>query len=192
MLKEWKVDLIRYFKVSNCKSLKSKIKAIMNNEPIFYLLLFRLGNYYKNNCKIPVIREVMYFFIYFFHKITSIIMGIQIPLGTKISQGLYLPHYGTIVIHRDTIIGEHCNVGQGVTIGIAGRGEKQGVPKIGNFVYIAPGAKIIGKIDIGNNVMIGANSVVTKSIPDNAVVAGVPAKIISYRGWEVEGNVYNK
>lgn len=81
-------------------------------------------------------------------------------------------------------IGENCNIGQGVTIGIAGRGEKKGVPQIGNKVYIAPGAKIIGKIIIGNNVMIGANSVVTKDVPDNAVVAGVPAKIISYKGWE--------
>lgn len=53
-----------------------------------------------------------------------------------------------------------------------------GVPVIGNNVYIAKGAIVIGGITIGNNVTIGANAVVTKPIPDNAIVAGVPAKII--------------
>lgn len=55
--------------------------------------------------------------------------------------------------------------------------ERKGVATIGNSVYIGPGVKIVGRINIGNNVAIGANAVVTKDIPDNAVVAGVPAKI---------------
>ena len=60
--------------------------------------------------------------------------------------------------------------------------KKKGSPIIGDNVYIATGAKIIGAIKIGNNVAIGANCVVTKDIPDNAVVVGVPGKVISYEG----------
>ena len=62
------------------------------------------------------------------------------------------------------------------------RGKKKGYPQLGDNVYIGPGAKIIGAIRIGNNVAIGANCVVTKDIPDNAVVVGIPGKVISNQG----------
>jgi serine O-acetyltransferase len=186
-----KADIQRYVIVGRHKSLMSKLKMFLLNDTIWYIIIFRLGSYFKKQCKIPIIKQLGYVTFYILHKIISLITGIQIPLGTDIGKGLYLPHHGLIVVHQKASLGEHCNIGQGVTIGIAGRGEKKGVPKIGNYVYIAPGAKIIGKINIGNNVMIGANAVVTKDVPDNAVVAGVPAKIISYKGWDVEGNPYN-
>ena len=110
--------------------------------------------------------------------------GIQIPDTTQIGKGFYIGHFGCIVISDQTIIGNNVNISQGITIGRTNRGEKQGVPTIGNDVYIGPGAKIIGKINIGNNITIGANAVVTSNVPDNACVAGIPAKIISYAGSE--------
>lgn len=183
-------DLERYFTVGSCDTFFKKFKMIIISETFWYLVLFRIGSFFKNDCKIPIIKQLLYMFFWISHKILSMIMGIQIPLGTKIDQGLYLPHYGLIVVHQRAKIGEHCNIGQGVTIGIAGRNENKGVPEIGNYVYIAPGATIIGKIKIGNNVMVGANAVVTKDVPDNSVVAGVPAKIISNKGWDVAGNPY--
>ena len=108
--------------------------------------------------------------------------GVSIPSTTNIGPGFYIGHFGGIVIHADTVIGKNCNISQGVTIGISPRGKRQGVPVIGDNVYIAPGAKIFGNIRIGNNVAIGANCVVTKDIPDNAVVVGIPAHVISYNG----------
>lgn len=108
--------------------------------------------------------------------------GIQIPWNTKIGKGFYIGHYGTIVVNGGAVIGDNVNISQGVTIGQANRGKRKGVPTIGNEVYIGPGAKIIGKVTIGNNVAIGANAVVTEDVPDNACVAGVPAKIISMNG----------
>jgi len=190
MLKDLKADIHRYAKVGNYHSLSGKLKMFIVNEPIWYLISFRIGSYFKDKCKFPIIKQLGYLSFFVIHRVMSLLTGIQIPLGTKISRGLYLPHYGLTVVHQKTIIGEHCNIGQGVTIGIAGRGEKKGVPEIGNYVYIAPGAKIIGKIKVGNNVMVGANAVVTKDVPDHAVVAGIPARIISYKGWEVDGNPY--
>ncbi|TSK06246.1 MAG: hypothetical protein FPO08_13930 [Geobacter sp.] len=76
-------------------------------------------------------------------------------------------------------MGECCNLSQGVTIGQAGRGAQQFVPVIGDRVYIGPGAKIFGKVSIGSDVAIGANAVVTKDLPDNAVAVGIPAKVIN-------------
>ena len=62
-----------------------------------------------------------------------------------------------------------------------GNSKFPGVPVIGNNVYIAKGAIVMGGISIGNNVTIGANAVVTKSVSDNAIVAGVPAKVLRYK-----------
>ncbi len=108
--------------------------------------------------------------------------GISIPYETKIDSGLYIGHFGGIVVSGKSIIGKNLNISQGVTLGMANRGPNKGYPVIGDNVYIGPGAKIVGAVKIGNNVAIGANCVVTKNIPDNAVVVGVPGKIISYNG----------
>lgn len=103
------------------------------------------------------------------------------PIETKIGKGLYIGHWGGIVVHPDTIIGDNCNLSQGVTMGEGGR-EKRGSPQIGNRVYIGPGAKIFGPVTLGNDVAVGANAVVTKSLEDTAVVGGVPARVISHKG----------
>jgi serine O-acetyltransferase len=110
------------------------------------------------------------------------IWGIEIPRATSIGEGFYIGHYGGITISHKAKIGKNCSISQLVTIGVSGSGDKKGAPTIGDNVYIAPGAKIFGKITIGNNVKIGANAVVHKDIPDNAIVVLNPGfSIISYR-----------
>lgn len=94
------------------------------------------------------------------------------------------------MVHPDVKIGWNCNISNRVTLGISSRGKNKGVPQIGNDVYIGPGAVIIGHIVIGNNVAIGANCVVTKDVPANAVVAGIPGQVISCNGSA--GYVCNK
>jgi serine O-acetyltransferase len=68
-----------------------------------------------------------------------------------------------------TVLGNNCSISQNVTIGISGSGDKLGVPVIGDNVYIAPGARLFGKITVGNNVKIGANAVIYKNVPDNSI-----------------------
>ena len=114
--------------------------------------------------------------------------GISIPYNTNISAGFYIGHFGGIVVNHKAVIGKNCNISQGVTIGETYGGKNPGVPVIGDNVYIGPGAKIIGGITIGNNVAIGANCVLTKSVPDNAIVVGIPGEVKSYSG---SGNYIN-
>jgi len=93
-----------------------------------------------------------------------------------------MPHPFTIVINGNYIIGNNCNIHQGVTIGEAGRGKKIGNPVIGDNIYIGPGAKIFGKINIENNCAIGANCVLNYSTKENGVIVGIPGKVVSYKG----------
>jgi serine O-acetyltransferase len=110
--------------------------------------------------------------------------GISIYAGDEIGPGFYVGHFGGIVVGPGARIGRNCNISQGVTIGQANRGKRQGVPTIGDNVYIGAGAVIIGNVRVGNNVAVGANCVVLDDVPDNGVVVGVPGRVISSRGSE--------
>lgn len=107
--------------------------------------------------------------------------GFDISYRTAILPGFAIGHWGYIVIASETVIGSNCFLRPGVVLGrksfITG-----GSQVIGDNVEFGAGSKCIGDITIGNNVMIGANAVVTHSIPDNCTVGGIPARIISKRG----------
>ncbi len=108
-------------------------------------------------------------------------LGFTIPINT-FGPGLSIAHYGTIVVNTDARIGANCRIHVCTNIGTAA-GSSGSAPVIGDNCYIGPGAKIYGKITIGNNVSIAANAVVNKDFPqDDLTVGGVPAKILSHQG----------
>ena len=124
------------------------------------------------------------------HELYSQWIGIQIPLYAIIGKGLSIKHYSGIVINGYATIGDCCTIFQDVTIGRSFFGKSQGVPHIGNNVVLFPGCKVIGGITIGDNVVIGANAVVTTDVPNNSVVAGAPAKVISNKVEQYFSNEY--
>lgn len=114
----------------------------------------------------------------FLTKICEIIFGIYIGAHVKIGRRFVIEHFGCIIIHSQTIIGDDVIVRQGVTIGNKVLDRPLDAPVIGNRVNIGAGAKLLGKIMIGNDVDIGANAVVITDVPDNSIAVGVPARII--------------
>ncbi len=110
------------------------------------------------------------------------VTGAVLPANANIAGGLHLSHTTSVVVSPGARIGRDCELAQGTTIGVGGRGKDRGAPSIGDRVYIGPGAKVFGAIRIGNDAAIGANAVVREDVPDGAVVAGVPAKVVSTRG----------
>jgi serine O-acetyltransferase len=104
--------------------------------------------------------------------------GFQIPVDTQIGEGFYIGHFGTIVINPNAKIGEGCNVAHGVTIGQANRGRLEGCPIIGNRVWIGTNAVIVGKIIVGDNVLIAPNAFVNFDVPGNTMVIGNPGTIV--------------
>ena len=110
-----------------------------------------------------------------------LIYNSKIPYQAKIGKGTKFGYGGMgVVVHSKAVIGDNCSIGQQVTIG-EGNNRYPGLPIIGNNVRISKGAIVFGGITIGINVVVGANAVVTKPVPDNAIVAGVPAKILRFK-----------
>ena len=136
-----------------------------------FQICMRKLDYYKNTK-----REVLkhYYRLRYHH--LSLKLGFSIPCDI-IGPGLAIVHYGTIVISSGAVIGENCRIHACVNIGANG-GERKAA-EIGDNVYIGPGAKIVGRIRIGNGSVLGANAVVNKDVPEQVTVGGVPAKIIS-------------
>lgn len=116
--------------------------------------------------------------------------GIEISSDSKIGKGLYLGHAYNITINSDAVIGENCNIHKGVTIGQENRGRRKGVPIIGNQVWIGINATIVGKIKIGDDVLIAPNSYVNCDVPDHTVVIGNPCTL-HHRDNATEGYINN-
>ena len=151
------------------------LRAISNaNYSVLYT--FRIGTFLKSHKYLLIIP---YAIICLWHRWNCYKTGVQLGFGTKIGAGMTIAHYGNIIINDSAEIGQNCLIFQGVTIG-SKRGPKGGTPTIGNNVVLFSGCKILGGVKLGNNVVVGANAVVLKDVPDNAVVVGVPAKIVSY------------
>ncbi|SDW29305.1 serine O-acetyltransferase [Roseicitreum antarcticum] len=106
------------------------------------------------------------------HTFWSVVTQAEIDLNARIGGGLLIPHPNGIVIHPDVVIGPNCLIFQQVTLGANG---PDGVPTVGGHVDIGAGAKILGRLTIGDHALIGANAVVTRDVPAHATARGIPA-----------------
>ncbi len=130
--------------------------------------LYRIGRWFYER-HIPFIPTLIY-------GITFLIFNSSIPPSCEIGAGSKFSYGGiAVVLHRRCKIGKGVNIGHCVTVGGTFGSD---VPVIGDNVWIAPGSRIMGTVKVGNNVILGANCVVTKDVPDNCIVAGVPAKVL--------------
>ena len=108
--------------------------------------------------------------------LSEILTGIELPCEAKLGRRFRIDHFGGIVISGDAVFGDDCVIRNGVTVGLRITGQR-GAPVIGNRVDIGAGAKVLGSIQIGDDVAIGANAVVITDVPTNSIAVGVPAKI---------------
>lgn len=153
-----------------------------------YLMTYRICKYIRSRA---ILKHTLFYLYRTILHFQSVRFNIDIPLSMEIGPGFRVDHFGGIWLSQKTVIGRNCSISGNVAFGFIPRGINEGVPvSIGDNVYIGPGAKLLGKISVGNNVVIGANSVVTKSIPDNVTVFGVPARIVSHEGSD--GYINNK
>ncbi|HBR50071.1 MAG TPA: serine O-acetyltransferase [Nitrospira sp.] len=108
--------------------------------------------------------------------------GVEIHPSAKIGTGFFIDHGMGVVIGETAEIGDYVTLFQGVTLGGTGKERGKRHPTLGNHVVVGAGAKILGGITIGDNVKIGANSVVLKNVSANSTVIGVPGRVIKSQG----------
>jgi serine O-acetyltransferase len=172
-------DLYRY---GGVKTRFYLLKALSPSLPAFrYTYLLRHASAFPKHS----IRG--FFYRALLHHYSSL-YGFQILPNTRIGKGLYIGHRGTVVINGGAELGENCTLTHLVTIGQANRGEKKGCPRIGDSVWIGAGAVVVGKIVIGDNVLIAPNSYVNVDVPSNSIVTGNPA-VVKQHANATEGYV---
>lgn len=107
--------------------------------------------------------------------------GIEIHPGAQIGRRFFIDHGMGVVIGETAIVGDDCLLYQGVTLGGTGKERGKRHPTLGNRVIIGSGAKVLGNITVGDDVRIGAGSVVLKPVPDHSTVVGIPGRIVRSR-----------
>ena len=143
-------------------------------------VVYRFGHWARDrSVPLRALLDPLYHLLYL---VVRVLWGIEISRQATIGPGLYIGHFGGIVVSRHAVIGANCNLSQEVTIGVSGEGSRRGAPRIGDDVYIAPGAKIFGPITIGHRAKIGANAVIHADVPDDAVAVAASFQIISVDG----------
>ena len=152
----------------------SKLEVILTYAGFHALMAYRLAHWLKSY-GIPLVPRAI-------SQVARWLTGIEIHPSARIGIGFFIDHGMGVVIGESAEIGDYVTLFQGVTLGGTGKERGKRHPTLGNHVVVGAGAKILGGITIGDNVKIGANSVVLKSVSANSTVIGVPARVIKTQG----------
>ena len=139
------------------------------------LVVYRFGRW-RYGVRPAVLRKVCSLVYRVLFKLVQIVTGIELPCEVVVGRNFVIDHFGGIVISGYARFGNDCRIRNGVVIGL-GRTDEPCAPVIGNNVDIGAGAKVLGRIQVGDNVLIGANAVVVRSVPANSIAVGVPAVV---------------
>ncbi len=148
----------------------------ITRQGFWVMLVYRFGRWRytikRRGLRMPFsfIYKILFLFI-------QILTGIELPCEAKVGKRFTIEHFGNLIVSGDAVFGDDVIIRNGVTVGLKQTGIR-GSPTIGNRVDIGVGAKLLGPIQIGDDVAIGANAVVIKDVPANSIAVGVPAKII--------------
>jgi len=175
-----KSDYERYYATGRGET--SPLAIILLTQGLWASSVYRMAHTIRLARETSIFHRALDVFFVFAQKWIEIVTSIELPADSEIGHGLYIGHFGPLILNGQTKLGSNCNLSQGVTVGTVQRGDRQGTPIIGDRVYIGLNAIVIGGIEIGHDAAIGAGAVVTRSVPPLAVVAGNPAKILSYEG----------
>ncbi|MGD9579985.1 MAG: serine O-acetyltransferase [Vampirovibrionia bacterium] len=154
------------------------LEILLTYSGLHAVLAYRIANYLFKK-KIP-------FFPRFICFISRFFTGIEIHPGATIGKRFFIDHGMGVVIGETTIIGDDCLIYQGVTLGGTGNETGKRHPTLLNNVIVGSGAKVLGNIIIGNNVRVGAGSVVITDVHDDCTVVGIPGRIVIRNGKKVE------
>lgn len=159
-------------------NIRADLQAYQGNwgaQGFWVMLVYRFGRW-RYGVRPLLLRKLFSLIYKFLYKCVQIVTGIELPCEVEIGRNFVIDHFGGIVISGYAKFGDNCRIRNGVVVGLANVNEPC-APIIADNVDIGAGAKVLGKITIGSNVLIGANAVVIRDVPDNSIAVGVPAQI---------------
>jgi len=172
MLREIRQDLQAIF--DRDPAATSTLEVVLTYAGFHALMAYRVSHWLKS-MGVPFFPRVV-------SQLARWLTGVEIHPSAKIGTGFFIDHGMGVVIGETAEVGDYVTLFQGVTLGGTGKERGKRHPTLGNHVVVGAGAKILGGITIGDNVKIGANSVVLKNVPANSTVIGVPGRIIKSQG----------
>ncbi|SRR5581483_4640612 len=177
----YRQDIARY---KSHRQVTSTLRLLLTEQGLWALLQHRIASAIYRSRFPNLVKAPLLILAIIWLKLIEITTGISISYQASIGPGFFIGHFGNIFVGGDVVIGHTCNISQGVSIGVSGRGAKRGMPQIGNRVYIATNAVVAGKITVGDDAVIAANSLVTADVAPHTTVIGVPARFKSNYGSE--------
>lgn len=149
---------------------------LWSSQGFWVMIVYRFGRW-RYGVRPGILRKPFSLLYRVLKLFSQVLTGIDLPCEATVGRRFRIDHFGGIIISGDAVFGDDCVVRNGVTVGLQ-RTDDPGSPVIGNRVEIGAGAKVLGKIRIGDDVLIGANAVVLRDVPSNCIAVGVPARIL--------------
>ena len=143
------------------------------SQGFWVLVVYRFGRW-RYLVRPTILRKFLSFVYRILFKLVQILTGVELPCEAEVGDNFTIDHFGGIIVSGFAKLGNNCRIRDGVVIGLRRIDDKR-APVVGNNVDIGSGAKLLGAIRIGNNVLIGANAVVLCNVPDDCIAVGVPA-----------------
>jgi len=154
---------------------KNWLEVLFCYPGVHALALHRLGNWLWKK-QVPFLPR-------FLSHVGRFLTGIEIHPGANIGQGVFIDHGMGVVIGETAIVGDYCLIYQNVTLGGTGKQSGKRHPTLGKNVVVGAGAKVLGNINLGDQVRVGAGSIVLRDVPEDCTVVGVPGRIVSRSGY---------
>ena len=175
----WSLSFIRHLK-EEFQVIRERDPAIKTPLEVLLYPSFRVMIQYRRAHKLYL--KGHYFLARWISQRAARKTGIEIHPGATIGKGLFIDHGSGVIIGETTVIGDNVTLYQGVTLGGNGKETGKRHPTLGNRVMVSSGAKVLGPFKVGDDVKIGAGSVVLKEIPPNCTVVGIPGTIVKRNG----------
>ena len=157
---------------------KSKLSLILTYPGVKAIFFYKIANFFAI-AKFDLVARII-------SQTSRFLTGIEIHPKAKIGKNLFIDHGMGVVIGETSIIGDDCMLYHGVTLGGTSWDKVKRHPTLKNGVVIGAGAKILGPVTLGNNVRVGSNSVVVRSIDDNETVVGIPGRIVRKKAEDTD------
>jgi serine O-acetyltransferase len=162
-------------------SLSGRLRMLIVTQGLWALAAYRFARWVKTH-RLPVVGRILWAFYRLWEARIAAITGITLDPNAKIGPGLYVAHFGGTFVGPGVVIGSNCSITQLSFIGAAGPEGERGAPVIGDRVYVAAAARVLGGVHVGSGAVVGAGAVVLTDVPENGVAVGNPATVVNLNG----------